>query len=289
MTVIFADNLGDPEAPVLLSDLSWLVAEMQLDRGWITHLSADGRTRRAVVKTGRPNGLTIDRAGRIWIAETLNPSLSRLTLDGECEVVMTACDGEPFLWPNDLRIGPDGALYLTDSGVLFREWARLTADQRARVGLDGRVYRIDVAAGTCQTLDAGIAFANGIAFGPDAALYVSASRSGNVYRYPWAQGKIGHREHFGAVMDPDRPRGPGGPDGMAFDANGHLYVTVYRQGHVAVLDAGGTVVKRIDTAGSSPTNVAFGSPGSRRIYVTEVGNGQFEVHDVDADGFPLHR
>jgi gluconolactonase len=285
--MILADDLGDPEAPVLLPDLSWLVAEMRLDRGWVTHLSADGRTRRTVVETGRPNGLAVDRAGRIWVAETLTPSLSQVTLDGELEVVMTACDGEPFLWPNDLRIGPDGALYLTDSGVRFREWERLPVDRRARVDLDGRVYRIDIEARTCRTLDVGLAFANGIAFGPDDALYVSASRSGSVYRYPWAEGEVGPRARFGTVVDPDR--GPGGPDGMAFDEHGYLHVTVYGQGHVAVLDAKGTVVRRIDTVGPSPTNVAFGPPGSRRIYVTEVGHGQFEVHGVDADGFPLYR
>ena len=96
---------------------------MHPDRGWITHLSVDGRSRRVIAKTGRPNGMTLDRDGVLWIAESVNPpSLLRVTLDGKVEQVLTDCNGEPFLFPNDLRFGPDGALYLADgrAGRVFR-------------------------------------------------------------------------------------------------------------------------------------------------------------------------
>jgi len=63
--MIVTDDLGNPEGPVLLPDNSWLVTEMRLDRGWITHISADGQYRKVLAKTGRPNGLTLDRKGRI--------------------------------------------------------------------------------------------------------------------------------------------------------------------------------------------------------------------------------
>lgn len=88
--MIFVDDLGNPEGPVLLPDKSWLVTEMRLDRGWITHISSDGRRRDVLAKTGRPNGLTIDHEGTIWVAESLTPALLRLTLDGHYETVLTA-------------------------------------------------------------------------------------------------------------------------------------------------------------------------------------------------------
>ena len=47
------------------------------------------------------------------------PSLLRVTLDGKVETIATACGSEAFLFPNDLLFGPDGALYLTDSGFLL--------------------------------------------------------------------------------------------------------------------------------------------------------------------------
>jgi gluconolactonase len=42
-------------------------------------------------------------------------------MDGATRIVATGCQGEPFLFPNDLCFGPDGALYVTDSGVLRRK------------------------------------------------------------------------------------------------------------------------------------------------------------------------
>src|ERR1700753_1103696 len=114
--MIMASDLHSPEGPVALPDGTWLIVEGGAERGCVTRLSPTGQ--RSVIKqTGRPNGLAVDAAGVIWVAESKAPSLLRLTLDGHCEVVATACDGEPFLFPNDLCFGPDGALYLTDSGV----------------------------------------------------------------------------------------------------------------------------------------------------------------------------
>ena len=112
--MIFANGFNAPEGPVALPDGTWLVVEGGADRGCVTQISADGRDKRIVGKTGRPNGLAVDSEGVIWVAESKTPSLVRLTMDGKAEVVATGCDGEPFLFPNDLCFGPDGALYLTD-------------------------------------------------------------------------------------------------------------------------------------------------------------------------------
>lgn len=285
--MIVTDNLGNPEGPVLLPDNSWLVTEMRLDRGWITHLSADGQSRKVLAKTGRPNGLTLDRKGRIWVAESLTPALLQLTLDGHYETVLTACHDKPFLFPNDLRFGPDGALYMTDSGIRFTEWAQLNGEQRRQTQTDGRVYRIETVSRSIEIIDTGLAFANGIAFGPNYDLYVSTTINGLVYRYPWKRGDVGSREEFGNVLNPEFPSVFRGPDGMAFGTDGNLYVTVSRQGDVAVLDSEGEVINRILLDGPSPTNIAFGPRGTHTIFVTEQGIGQFEKHHVTCDGLPL--
>jgi len=291
--MIFVTDLGNPEGPVLLTDGSWVLVQMRPDRGCVTHISADGQERRTIAKTGRPNGLAIDREGVLWVAESRNPpSLLRLTMDGEAEVVMTGCDSEPFLFPNDLCFGPDGALYMTDSGVLQTEWAKRRADPKADLEdaqPDGRLYRIDLKSKAITKLDSGLLFANGIAFGPDNNLYVNATLSGMVYRYQWRDGEvIGGREEFGDVRDPAGPPVYKGPDGMAFGADGKLYVAVVGQGDITVLGLDGAVVDRIPTEGKSPTNVAFGPPGEKKIYVTEQGIGQMEVFQVDTDGLPLY-
>ena len=75
---------------------------------------------------------------------------------------------------------------------------------------------------------------------------------------------------------------------MKFGADGNLYVAVFGQGDVTVLDPGGQVVKRMKTAGLMPTNLAFGPNGERKIYVTEVETGSVQVFDVETGGLPLN-
>lgn len=290
--MIFATGLGAPETPRLMNDKSWLVVEMAPHRGGVTHISADGKTISLVAKTGTPNGLVYDKDGVIWVAETHpHPSLMRVTMDGQAEVYLDTCGGEPFLLPNDLCFGPDGYLYMTDSGMLMTDWVvngAVRPDWQT-APFDGRVYRIDLRTKAVSKLDTGLRFANGIAFGPDGHLYVNEMITGMVYRYPFNNGApTGERQTFGNVLAPEWPGGFRGPDGMAFGADGRLYCTVFGQGDVTVLDSDGSVVRRIRTQGRNPTNVAFGPDGEKRIYVTEHELGQIEVFDVDTPGLPLY-
>jgi gluconolactonase len=284
--MIFARDLGNPEGPVALPDGTWLIVEGTPDRGCVSHLSADGQNRTVIKKTGRPNGLAVDAQGYIWVAESKTPSLLRLTLEGKSEVVATGCSGEPFMFPNDLCFGADGALYLTDSGVHIDNFVingQIRSDYND-VHYDGRVYRIDTATGAINKLDTGIRFTNGIAFGIDNLLYVNETVTGNVYRYA----DIGApRELFGNVIRPDAPAGWKGPDGMAFDEAGLLYVAVYGQGDITVLGTTGEVVNRIPTHGLLPTNLAFALPGQHRIHITEYQHGQMESLPVSRDGLRL--
>jgi len=290
MANIFTTGLSAPEGPVALPDGTWLIVEGGAERGCVTHISTDGKTKRVVKKTGRPNGLAVDSQGAIWVAESKHPSLVRLTMEGKADVVATGCEGEPFLFPNDLCFGPDGFLYLTDSGVFIDEFApnnKIRPDYMS-VHYDGRVYRVDVATGTVKKLDTGIKFTNGIAFGPDNRLYANETLTGNIYRYEIDSGGVsGPRTLFGNVIRPDAPSGWKGPDGMAFSSDGRLYVAVFGQKDVTVLGKDGAVVERLPTSGKLPTNLAFALPDRRKIYVTEYEHGQMEIFDVPTDGLPL--
>lgn len=290
MNAIFATGLSAPEGPVALPDGTWLAVEGGATRGCVTHISTDGQTKSVIKQTGRPNGLAVDAHGVIWVAESKTPSLVRLNMDGKSEVVATSCDGEEFLFPNDLCFGPDGAIYLTDSGVFIDEFApnnQIRSDYM-NVKYDGRVYRIDPSTGKVKKLDNGIKFTNGIAFGPDRLLYVNETLTGVIYRYGWQAGEMaGARIPFGNVIRPDAPPGWKGPDGMAFSTMGELYVAVFGQQDVTVLGKRGEVVRRIPTRGKLPTNVAFALPGKKTLHITEYEFGQMELARVSDDGLPL--
>jgi Gluconolactonase len=286
--ITFASDLKTPEGPVALPNGSFLVVEG--GRGSVTQISPNGQTKRIIAVTGEPNGLAVDRTGAIWVADIRPPALIRLTMDGKFERVLTGCQGEPFLFPNDLCFGPDGALYLTDSGILTDEFAPggVIRPDWADLKMDGRVYRVDTHTMKIEKLDSGLKFVNGIAFSADQKLYINDTVTGMVYRYPWKNGKlVGPREDFGNVNDPNKPVLFKGPDGMAFDVNGKLYVAVYAQADVTVLGKDGKVLERISTPGNLPTNVCFGLHGQKKIYVTEYELGRLECYDVDAEGLPL--
>ncbi len=286
---IFHSGLGEPEGPVPLPDGSWGVVEMSPETGHVSVISPDGQSKRIVVQTGRPNGMVQDSEGTLWVAESMNPpSLLRVGLDGESEVAMTEGDGVEFLFPNDLAFGPDGALYMTDSGVHRPAFQAALDEGRTDYPIDGRVFCIDLSNMSATLLDDGLAFANGLAFGADKALYVTATVSGLVYRYDWRKdGTLGRREDFADLVDRSRPAGFKGRDGLPVGENGFLYCAVVGQGDVTVVDTNGDVVERIPVGGEQPTNVAFGPKRSGDIYVTVKDAGTLERHHIGVDGLPL--
>jgi gluconolactonase len=288
---LLCDDLSLPEGPLRLDDGTWLVVELDPRRGTVTQVLDDG-SRVEHAKTGRPNGLAMTADGAVWVAESLNPGVFRLELGGEISRELSEVEGEALLWPNDLCVGPEGALYITDSGLLVEDLlsdvvANEVREDWADVCVDGKLIRFDPRSGEARILERGIQFTNGIAFGPDGLLYVNETFSGDIFRYRIEDGAVaGEREVFGNVRDPEyRESGMRGPDGMAFSTDGRLWVTVFGQGDITVLEPDGSVQRRIPLPGRSPTNVAFGGDG--RIYVVEGEKGTLESRYVGVDGLPL--
>jgi gluconolactonase len=288
---LFATGVGAPEGPVALPDGAMYVTEMSGPTLCVTKL--DPRGRRTVVKTtaGRPNGLAIDGDGLLWVAEAGLRAVICLAPDGR-EVLRIEDDGaERLRFPNDLAFGPDGHLYLTDSGLALDDFldGQKFAEGYLDFDWDGRVYEIDPKAGkVVRKIDSGIRFTNGIAFDSRNRLYANASFPGDVYRYDVFGASAPKREMFGNVLQPDDQDGFKGPDGMKFGADGRLYCTVYGQKNVTVLDEAGSVADRLPLDGPCPTNCAFALTGAV-LLVTEVGKGQVEAISTPCGGLPLHR
>ncbi len=177
----FATGVGAPEGPVPLPDGSMYVTEMSAATLQVTRLFPDGG-RKVIKRTGgRPNGLAMDGDGNLWIAEAGLRAVLCIDPEGR-ELQRIDHDGEhPLRLPNDLCFGRNGLLYLTDSGMAakdFLDGQNFAKDYR-KLPWDGRVHEIDPFKGkVLGILDRGIMFTNGIAFGPDEALYANASFTG---------------------------------------------------------------------------------------------------------------
>src|SRR5271157_1342954 len=69
MAKFFATGVGAPEGPVCLPDGSMYATEMSAATLQVTRQFPDGG-RKPIKRTGgRPNGLTVDGDGNLWIAE----------------------------------------------------------------------------------------------------------------------------------------------------------------------------------------------------------------------------
>ena len=288
---IFTRNLGFPEAPVHLPDGDFLFVEMSPDKGWRHARERRWRDADMLAKTGRPNGLALDRNGLVWVAESAMRAVLRMTLEGQYEVVANQCRGEGFLFLNDLAFGPNGDLFVTDSGILLDEIApggELVPNWRD-LNFDGRVYRIDVRTRQVDLIDRGIQFTNGIAFGPNGDLFVAETLSGNIYRYACRNGGSHRQAH--AVRQRHRAIQSGRAEGAGWhevrEERPSLRLRL-RPGQCHRTGYGGKVVERIATDGACPTNLAFARDGRKQIYVTEVVTGTVQVFDVDTEGLPLH-
>jgi gluconolactonase len=264
-----------------------------MKRGVISMVDKRISDRRVIAKTGRPNGLALDHLGNLWVAESLNRSLLRVDLAGEIRFITNGPEETPFLWPNDLCFGPDGAIYLTDSGVLLHEMEGIQPPSAAyTIPVDGRLYRYDPGTGDCVCIDRGLRFANGIAWDPEGKwLYVSETLTGNIIRYRLQSQAIETRETFANVMvrNPETFGKIAGPDGMAFDQSGFLYVAVLHQGDITVLDPHGSLYERISLGdGTFPTNLAFACVDEQWFVVTEGRHSRLIQIDAERKGLPLY-
>jgi len=287
---IFATDIEAPEGPIALPDGSMYVTEMSAATSRVTRLDPAGRPTVIKATGGRPNGLALDGDGMIWVAEALLRAVICLDPGGR-EVVRVDGDADGrFLFPNDLAFGPDGLLYLTDTGMLAADFI---SGQDFKPGFmdfpwDGKIYAIDPRAGrVVRRFDGGIRFTNGIAFDADHKLYANASLPGDIYRYDVFGPGEPDRQPFGNVLQPHDRTGFTGPDGMAFGEDGRLYCTVYGQSNVTVLDREGHVAERLPLQGSDPTNVAF-SLQKPELLVTEVSVGWVERLPAPCLGLALH-
>jgi sugar lactone lactonase YvrE len=73
-------------------------------------------------------------------------------------------------------------------------------------------------------------------------------------------------------------------DGMRTDVEGNLYVTRPGKGTIAKVSPAGKLLLEVKLHGADPSNVCFGGPDGRTVYVTEKVNGCIESFRVEKPG-----
>jgi gluconolactonase len=250
---IVGTGFGFTEGPVWDETGFLYVSDETINK--IYRLHRDGR-KDEVIALGDPDGNTLDRRHRLIDCASVLRAIIEVTPDGKYRVLTDRYDGKRFNSPNDVIVGPDGALYFTDPTL------DLVAGEKQEIPFQG-VYRLD-AKGNVHLLTKDVAQPNGLAFSPDGKrFYVDDSEKRNIRVYDVAPGgTLSNGRIFG-----EEPGGKndGVPDGIKVDMNGNLYVTGPKG--IWVWDATGNHLGTI-VMPEQPANLNWGDKDYRTLYIT---------------------
>lgn len=221
---------------------------------------------------GEPNGLKIHGDGRMFIADHKHGLLVLDPATGVLTTLASRYRTESFKGLNDLFFTKGGDLVFTDQG------------QTGLQDPTGRVYRL-AADGRIERLLENVPSPNGIVMNPaETFLYVAATRGNCVWRaMVLPDGGLTRAGNFVQLS------GGSGPDGMAVDREGNLFVAHAGMGAVWMFSPRGEPLLRIvSCAGHMTTNVAFGGADNRNLYITESETGSVLVARMEIPGQPMH-
>jgi gluconolactonase len=234
----------------------WLV---DIPYGRIFTVDPDGAWSLVVQYDGWPNGLKIHRDGRVFVADYRHGIMVLEPDTGRIAPLLTHRYSEHFRGCNDLVFDAGGRLYFTDQGQSGLHMA------------NGRVYRYDPGSERLDLLlDSGPS-PNGLVLNEsESALYVAMTRDNAVWRLPlMADGGVSKVGRFVQLSG-----GLSGPDGLALGADGSLFVAHAGNGCVWGFSRLGEPLWRIVSPGGlTVTNLAFGGPDGRSLFVTESESG----------------
>jgi len=124
---------------------------------------------------------------------------------------------------------------------------------------------------------------NGIELSPDEKiLYVNESVQRNVWAWTITENGIADKRLVREFSD-------FGFDGMRCDVDGNLYITRHGKGTVVKMSPSGEILREIDVLGTKPSNLCFGGPDGRTVYVTEVEHRRLVKFRVDRPGLAWSR
>ena len=219
------------------------------DRTWSVFVEYDGE----------PNGLKIHRDGRIFVADRRHGVLVFDPVTAAYSPLTIQDQREPFSGVNDMTFASNGDLYVTDQG-----WSGYH-------DLSGAVWRIRPD-GRRDLIFRGLAAPNGLVLNKqENVLHVSVTRTNQIMSFPLLPDAAGSPK---ARMFIQLSGSPTGPDGMAMDEDDNLVVVHAGFGTVWVFSAFGEPLYRIRScAGLRTTNVAYGGPDGKTLFITEAEQG----------------
>ena len=191
------------------------------------------------------NSIQFNSKGEMLLADF--PMHNILRVDMQTKAVTIFCHNSTFNQPNDICINRRDQLFASDP-----KWANET----------GNLWRIE-SDGVSTLLESNMGTTNGITLSPnEQTLYVNESVQRRVWKYRVdAEGRLSGKTLLIQFAD-------FGLDGMKCDRDGNLYVARFGKGTIAVVSPEGILLREVQLTGKNCTNLAFGGPDGRTVFVT---------------------
>ena len=274
--------------------------------GAVAEIFRDGRFRVLGPKFGAPNGIKMTSEGQIVIANfgiydgMVGPLEIFDPASGERRALVSELGGRVLTSCNYAVIDRGGNIWCSHS-TFAPTWPD-ALDRRP----DGFIF-VRRPNGDVEIVAEGLRFPDGMALSADERhLYCTQTSDGDVLRFRiLPQTRLGPAERygprlgliFGMKMNPDLKlpgfmrRHLGYTDGIAFDAEGNLWVTL-PAAHmiVAITPTGERFVIAHDPSGKlirSPTNVAWGGPDLTDLYIGDLHTDYVLTAESPVAGMPM--
>src|SRR5258707_733216 len=153
---VVATGLGFTEGPMWDPAGFLYVSDETINK--IFRVYPDGK-KEELIALGDPDGNTFDRHHRLIDCASVLRAIIEVTPDGKYKVLADRYEGKRLNSPNDVIVGPDGAIYFTDPTL------DLVAGEKQEIPFQG-VYRLDDK-GNLRMLTKDLTQPNGLAFSPD--------------------------------------------------------------------------------------------------------------------------
>ena len=220
----------------------------------------------------KTSGIRFDGAGRMYATDFNNHNVFVFEPGQSTPTVYFQ---GAFHQPNDLAVAKDGTLYASDPL------------RRPGTPASGRIWRITRGAdgkGRGEIMSSPpMGAANGIDLSPDEkTLYVGEGDTNMIRAYQIDGAKLTGGTTIATFGQRQKTFDL---DGLRTDASGRIFVTQNGGGKIVILNPSGTEARAaVATLGKNPTNLTFGGPDGKTVFVTQADGGFVETFRVDVPG-----
>jgi len=241
---MFSKNI---EGPNFDKDGNFYVVNFQKDGtiGKIDTKTGEGTIFVTLPDSSIANSVQFNSKGTMLMPDFVGHNI--LQVDMNTKQVSVFAHDSLFNQPNDICINSKDQLFASDPN-----WKDQT----------GKLWRID-ADGSTHLLEDSMGTTNGIVLSPDQKiLYVNEGIQRKIWKYDVDEaGNISNKTLFATFNDH-------GFDGMKVDAEGNLYIARWGKGTIAVMSPAGKLIREVELKGKQCSNLIFGGPDKRTVYVT---------------------